>query len=123
MPKKCDQLEVIEEEMPTVYYLTDIRHPAGLPFGVAEVFWRCTVPSGKKLVVKKVGVVNFNSANKLTDKALIDGGSIWHEYTGAINEINLEFPENTFVTFHAYNTASSGTSHFGVWFMFDFIPV
>ena len=109
-------------EMPCVYYLTEIRHPDGLPALAADDFWRCTVPDGKKLVVRKVGVSSFESAHASTDKALITtGDGRWYEYAGVYNEPNLEFKSGTFVVFYAYNKGNE-PSKFGVWFLFDFEP-
>jgi len=109
-------------DMPCVYYLTEIRHPNGLPDHVADDFWRCTVPEGMKLVVRKVGASSFDSAHEETDIALITtGGGGWYEYTGPYNEPNLEFPSGTFVVFHAYNKGAAA-SEFGVWVLFDFEP-
>ena len=106
--------------MPCVYYLTEIRHPDGLPGLAADAFWRCApIPTGMKLVVRKVGVSSFDSAHEATDVALITTGDEgWYEYTGPYNEPNLEF-SNTYVIFYAYNKGNE-PSKFGVWFLFDF---
>jgi len=108
-------------DMPCVCYYSQINYPDGVPPGSGFVFWSGTVPAGKKLVVKKCGVMSFGSDPAPGETVAIVVGGTTYEYNEVYNEPNLEFSSGTFVEFMILNTGTTKRV-FGAWVMFDFEP-
>jgi len=107
-------------EMPCVCYYSQIDFPEGLPPGYGFIFWSGTVPAGKKLVVKRCGVMSYGSDPSPGETVVIETEENTYEYNKIYNEPNLEFSSGTFVKFMVKNTGTN-KKWFGAWVMFDFV--
>lgn len=116
MPKKCDQLEVIEEEMPTICY-EDIFQP-----GSGYIVYCPTVPAGYKLVVKKAGMEKARKTAHLEIGTNTNNPDIVIEGDVVYCEPNLEYSVGQTPCFHMVNRDTE-KDKFMAWFMFDFVPV
>jgi len=110
-------------EMPCVCYYSQIDYPEGVPPGRGFIFWTATVPSGKKLIVKKCGVTSYGFDPEPDETVVIvENRTIEYVYRGVYNEPNLEFSSGTEVRFMIKNAGTSGEyMRFGAWVMFDFV--
>jgi hypothetical protein len=116
MPKKCDQLEVIEEEMPTICCEKTIYPASGWSVYTPKV------PAGYKLVVKKAGMEKAKKDSHLeigisgaNPDVVIEGDVVY-------TELDLEYHEGEYPVFCMVNRGTTQDTYM-VWFVFDFIPV
>ena len=114
MPKKCDQLEVIEEEMPTICYEGTFNPGSGY------IVYRPTVPVGYKLVVKKAGMEKARKTAHLEIGLDMQNPDIVIEGDVIYCEPNLEYSAGQSPVFHMVNRGTE-QDKFMVWFTFDFI--
>ena len=122
MPKECDQLEVIEEEMPTICDSITLDKD-----GAWTLADDIVVPTGIKMVLKKAGLyANFGNGElyikewKPSNGSWV-GGRSWSVKNGASLEIDAEIAAGNKIETELRN--HGGRRKTGGWFMFDFVHV
>ena len=118
MPKKCDQLEVIEEEMPNISHFEENVGAYG-----QFCLFGFKVPDGYKLILKKAGVYSIDDANMKHIKMLFQGhynDSFTGEYE---HDINTELSSGQVVSVFIVSLTHVAGLDMGGWVMFDFKPV
>lgn len=114
MPKKCDQLEVIEGEMPTICRRDKVDGHQGF------MLYDVVVPAGYKLLLKKAGV--YGAIKEYT--SLIFTRDYSQTFIGdVIRNLDVELVMGMRVSIIVGNESDIDNLECGGWVMFDFIPV
>jgi hypothetical protein len=118
MPKKCDQLEVIEEEMPVINHLE--KNVTG---GGGFTLFGIDVPVGFKLLLKKAGI--YGQDKSVTPHIMMRfTGSYIDEFTGEYSHIlDKELSSGSILMCDIFNISDIDGLEIGGWVMFDFVPV